>query len=357
MTDHPPPSAPPAGGPPPGTPPPPPPVGAQPLPPPPGYAPAAGAPTPPPLDPTVPSVVFRNVSKWFGDIVAVSDVSFAVGPGVTALLGPNGAGKSTVMRMLVGLTRPSQGSIEVCGVDPRRDLEVRRRIGIVPQQEAVFDRLDAHDFVRVAAELNGLDDPEAATREALARVELDPEMGRPVSTFSKGMRQRVKVAQAIVHHPDVLVLDEPLGGLDPRQRLHLTDLFRRLGDAGVCVIVSSHVLDEVERLGSRVLVIAQGRLAAQGDFHAIRELMDDRPHRVRVKTSSPRSVGASLLARGAVVGLQVEGDDTLIVDTVDVMAFRHLVAEVASQHGARLSEVFPLDDDLESVFRYLVGGR
>jgi ABC-2 type transport system ATP-binding protein len=299
-------------------------------------------------------IVADRVSKWFGDVVAVSDVSFTVGPGVTALLGPNGAGKSTVLRLLCGLTSPSQGTVDVLGENPHGDPELYRRIGLVPQQEAVFGSLTARRFVRLAAELQGLASPDAAAAESLRRVELDPDDTRPLTTYSKGMRQRVKVAHALVHEPEVVLLDEPLEGLDPRQRLHLIDLFRRLGDEGRCVVVSSHVLDEVERFGSRVLVIAQGRLAAEGDFHAIRDLMDDRPHRLRVRTDRPRELAAALVGHGTVVGLHLDGE-TLLVDTDDVAAFRRAVAPQARDVGARLHELVPLDDDLESVFRYLVG--
>jgi ABC-2 type transport system ATP-binding protein len=300
-------------------------------------------------------LVAEHASKWFGDVVAVSDVSFAVGHGVTALLGPNGAGKSTLLRMLAGLTPPSSGTVRVLGADPHRDLDLTRRIGLVPQQEAVFETLTALEFVRLAATLAGLADPDTAARRALAVVELDPGLDRPLSTFSKGMRQRAKVAQALVHDPEVVILDEPLTGLDPRQRRHLIELFHRLGDEGRCVLVSSHVLDEVERFGSRVLVIAQGRLAAEGDFRAIRALMDDRPHRIRVRTDDPRRVATGLLADGAVVGVRLLDKHTLVVDTDDVARFRRSVAAVAARAGARLREVNPLDDDLESVFRYLVG--
>ncbi len=299
----------------------------------------------------------EHVSKWFGDLVAVSDVTFSVGHGVTALLGPNGAGKSTMLRMLAGLTPPSQGTVRVLGMDPHRDLALTERIGLVPQQEAVFEVLSAFEFVRLGAVLAKLADPDGEARRALGVVELDPEMHRPVSTYSKGMRQRVKVAQAIVHDPEVVILDEPLTGLDPRQRLHMIDLFHRLGDEGRCVIVSSHVLDEVERFGSRVLVIAQGRLAAEGDFRGIRALMDDRPHRVRVRSDRARAVATGLLEAAAAVGVLLVDDETVLVDTTDVALFRKTVASVAAARGARLLEVAPLDDDLESVFKYLVGRR
>jgi ABC-2 type transport system ATP-binding protein len=302
-----------------------------------------------------PMVTVEGVSKWFGDVVAVSDVSFTVGAGVTALLGPNGAGKSTLLRLLCGLVAPDRGTLRVLGRDPRTDLEVHRSLGLVPQQESVFDSLSALEFVRMAGVLHGVDDPEAAARHALALVEMDADDRRRLSTYSRGMRQRVKVAQAVVHNPWVIVLDEPLTGLDPRQRRHMTDLFHTLGGQGRCVIVSSHVLEEVERFGSDVLVIAQGRLAAEGDFHAIRDLMDDRPHRLRVRTDRPHRVAGGLLAAGTVVGIRLTGPDTVLVDTNDVHRFRRSVAAVARDEDAHLWEVIPLDDDLDSVFRYLVG--
>jgi len=295
-----------------------------------------------------------GASKWFGNVVAVSDVSFNVGPGVTALLGPNGAGKSTMLRMLAGLTRPSRGHVRLLGQRPRDDVGLFRQIGLVPQQETVFENLTGSRFVSLAARLHGLDDPMGRAARALGVVELDPADTRPVRAYSKGMRQRVKVAQAIVHDPPILLLDEPLTGLDPRQRLHMVELFRRLGTEGRCVIVSSHVLEEVERFGSRVLVMAQGRLAAEGDFHAIRDLMDDRPHRLRMRTDRPRQLAAGLVATGAAVGVQVGGDGIVFADTVDAAGFRRLVVSVAREQGARLLELTPLDDDLESVFRYLV---
>jgi ABC-2 type transport system ATP-binding protein len=302
-----------------------------------------------------PRVVAEGVSKWFGPLVAVSDVSFEVAAGVTALLGPNGAGKSTMFRMLCGLARPSKGTVRVLGRDPRADAGIARRIGLVPQQEGVFEPLTAREFVGLTATLHGLRDPGEAAERALAAVDLDPSDQRRLPTYSKGMRQRVKVAQALVHDPDVLVLDEPLTGLDPRQRADMVALFRRLGSEGRCVIVSSHVLEEVERLGSRVLVMSQGRLAAAGDFHELRALMDDRPLRVRVRTDRPRELAAALLEAGPAVGVRLDGDDGLELDTADARVLGHVLAPIARDRGARLFEVRPLDADLEGVFRYLVG--
>jgi ABC-2 type transport system ATP-binding protein len=306
---------------------------------------------------TTATIEVREVSKWFGSVVALSEVTCSIGTGITALLGPNGAGKSTLLRVLCGLTPPSRGEVRILGQVPRKDLALNRRMGLVPQQEALFDPLRAIEFVRLAAELHGVPSPGAAAEQALGLVDLDPSDQRPVRTYSKGMRQRVKVAQALVHGPEVVLLDEPLEGLDPRQRLRMITLFRGLADEGRTVLISSHVLDEVERFGSKVLVIAQGRLAAEGDFHAIRDLMDDRPHRLRVGTDAPRALAAGLLSSGAVTGAWVQGPESLVVDTVDVATFRRSVAVVARDGGARLTEVVPLDDDLDSVFRYLVGRR
>jgi ABC-2 type transport system ATP-binding protein len=301
-------------------------------------------------------IELEGVSKFFGGVVAVSDVSFSIGAGVTALLGPNGAGKSTVMRVLCGLAAPSRGTVRLLGEDPRGPVEVFRHLGLVPQQEVVPEVLSAQQFVAFSAELSKVKNADAAARHALGLVELDPDDRRPVRTYSKGMRQRVKVAAAVVHDPQILVLDEPLEGLDPRQRRSMIELFTDLGQEGHTVVVSSHVLDEVERLASRVLVMGKGRLLAEGDFHAIRELIDDRPHKLRVVTDKPRELAAGLVADAGVIGVTL-ARNTIIVDTNDVSAFRLSVAAVAKRRKARLIEVVPLDDDLESVFRYLVGAK
>jgi ABC-2 type transport system ATP-binding protein len=308
----------------------------------------------------VPMVAAENASKWFGDVVAVSDISFGIGPGVTALLGPNGAGKSTLMRMLCGLTAPDRGEVRILGRDPRTDIDVRGQIGIVPQQESMFEAYDALGFVELAGILTGVADPAGAARRCLQFVELDPDERRKVTTYSKGMKQRVKVAQALINDPAVMFLDEPLTGLDPRQRNHMIDLFARLGAEGRCVLVSSHVLDEVERFGSRVLVVAQGRLAATGDYRAIRDLMDDRPHQIRVRTDRPRELATELMARVGVLAVRLEPatgsrPGGVIVETSDAIGFRRSIAAASRAVDAALLEVTPLDDDLDSVFRYLVG--
>ena len=302
------------------------------------------------------TIEVRQLAKWFGSVVALSDVSFDVEPGVTALLGPNGAGKSTLFRILCGLANPSQGTVRIFGEDPRANPGLTRRIGIAPQQENLFERQTVLEFIGLAAILYRLDHPEQAAIRAIETVELDPADPRPLGTYSKGMRQRVKLAQAIVHDPPLLVLDEPLEGLDPRQRLRSIEIFRRLGEEGRTVIVSSHVLDEVERFGSRILVVIQGRLVAEGPFSAIRDLMDDHPHHIRIGTDKPPALAAGLLMSGVVTGAQVN-DGWVEVETANAAGFRRSVATVARDCDARLTEVRALDDDLESVFAYLTGRR
>ena len=281
-------------------------------------------------------------------------MSFDVGPGVTALLGPNGAGKSTMFRMLCGLARPSKGTVRVLGRDPRADRFVTRSIGLVPQQENVFERLTAREFVGLTARLHGLREPAQAAEQALGTVGLDPADSRPLPAYSKGMRQRVKVAQAIVHDPSVLILDEPLTGLDPRQRADLVELFIRLGAEGRCVIVSSHVLAEVERIGSRVLVMSRGRLAAAGDFRELRALMDDRPMRVRVQTDRPRELAGALTRAGRGRGCPPRRRRRARAGHSGRARPRAHDRAVARDRQAQLFEVRPLDADLEGVFRYVV---
>jgi ABC-2 type transport system ATP-binding protein len=318
---------------------------------------SVGLPPPPPAPPVTPNatVIADNVSKSFGALVAVSDVSFGIEPGVTALLGPNGAGKSTLLRVLCGLTPPSTGRVTVAGGDPRTDATARSRIGLVPQQDGIFERDTVHRFVHLAAVLSGVPDPGAAAVAALRAVELDPDLARPMGAFSKGMRQRAKIAAALVHQPPVLVLDEPLNGLDPKQRRQMIDLFHRLGEEGRTVLVSSHVLEEVERFGTRVLVMAKGRLAAEGDFRAIRALMNDQPLTYRIGCSDPRTVAAELIGEGLIAGCQFTGPDTVEITTADATGFRRRLPAICSTASIRLEELTPLDADLESVFRYLVG--
>ena len=295
-----------------------------------------------------------NVSAWFGQKVALSELTVEFGPGVTGLLGPNGAGKTTLLRIVTGLLPASRGAVRVAGGDPRQDATVRRVVALVPEDEAVPGPLTARQLVRYRADLNGLGHGGiAAADRALDQVGLTGVADRRLEGFSKGMRQRAKVAAALVSDPQVLVLDEPLNGADPVQRVKLIALFRRLGDDGRTVIVSSHVLHEVERLAERIVVLVNGRLAAEGDRRAIRDAMVGRPRRVLVRASTPRALGAALVAQEAVTGVTVDGD-VLTVATAQAGDLALALPRVARQVGARLREVRPLDESLESIFRDLV---
>ena len=303
-----------------------------------------------------PTVTVEAASKWFGQKVAVSDVSCSFGPGITGILGPNGAGKTTLLRMLSGILVPSEGSVAIEGASPRADSEVYRRLGLVPEESAVYGFLTARAFVEAAAVLSGVDDPAAAATRAMETVNLSPSAERLIGEFSKGMRQRIKVAAALVHDPDILVLDEPLNGTDPVQRAQLIDTFRQLAADGRTLIVSSHVLAEVERLADRVLAMVDGKLAAAGSVEAIRAAMSDIPFKVRVEVDDPRRLGAALVASDYVRSVAIE-DGTVHLESLDLSALGHELPRLTADLGIRLTGVAPEDESLESVFRYLVRRR
>ena len=314
-------------------------------------APAAGPDTNPAFVSDA-TVVVDDLSIWFGPKVALSQLSCSFGPGVTGLLGPNGAGKTTLMRAMTGLVPPNTGRVLVGSRSPRRDRAVQHLIALVPEDEAVPGVLTARQLVAYVADLHSVEDRSAVER-SLAAVGLVDVADRRVEGFSKGMRQRTKVAAALVTDPQVLVLDEPLNGADPVQRLHLIELFTQLGRAGRTVIVSSHVLHEVERLAGRVIVLMNGRLAAAGGHRAIRDAMADRPRRVLVRSGAPRALAAALLGVESVAGVAVDGE-AIVVSTTRAGELAAALPSVARSAGARLHEVRPVDDSLESLFRELV---
>jgi ABC-2 type transport system ATP-binding protein len=299
-------------------------------------------------------VAVERVSRWYGNVVAVNDVSFAVGPGVTGLLGPNGAGKTTLLHMLAGLLAPSAGAVTVAGVPAFRDPALYRTVGLVPERETVYPYLDGREFVRLSAVLHGVGDRAAAIDRALETVDLVEAADRRIGTYSKGMRQRIKMAGALVHDPPVLLLDEPFNGMDPRQRLHMFELLRGMAAQGRTVLLSSHILEEVERVADSVLVMYAGRLAAAGDFRTLRRLMTDRPHVIHLRSSDDRRLGAALLGDDTVFGAQLESGG-LVVRTADFGRFTQRVTAIARSAGISLFELTPTDDSLESVFAYLVG--
>lgn len=305
---------------------------------------------------TDPTISLSEVSKWFGPKVAVSEVSLGFGPGVTGLLGPNGAGKTTLMRLITGLQTPSAGEITVLGQHPRRDTDLYRRIALVPEDESVYTHMSARRFITVSARLAKVGAPAEATERVLDTVGLTDAADRDLGGFSKGMRQRAKVAAALVSDPEVLVLDEPLNGADPVQRAALMELFRKLGAEGRTVVVSSHVLAEVERMAPRIVAMVDGRLAAVGTVADLRTAMTDRPRLVTVATDEARQLASRLVALTGVDGVRV-GDGTVQVEATDAVGLAKALPRIATDHGITLRRVEPTDDSLESVFRYLVDKR
>ncbi|WP_369212026.1 ABC transporter ATP-binding protein [Streptomyces flavofungini] len=299
------------------------------------------------------TISIDHTSRWFGNVVAVNDITMNIGPGVTGLLGPNGAGKSTLINMMGGFLAPSTGSVTLDARPIWRNEEIYKDIGIVPEREAMYDFLTGREFVVANAELHGLD--ERAAKKALATVDMEYAQDRKISTYSKGMRQRVKMASALVHDPAVLLLDEPFNGMDPRQRMQLMELLRSMGDQGRTVLFSSHILEEVEQLASHIEVIVAGRHAASGDFRRIRRLMTDRPHRYLIRSSDDRALAAALIADPSTAGIEVDlKEGALRIQAVDFGRFTTLLPRVAREHGIRLLTVSPSDESLESVFSYLV---
>jgi ABC-2 type transport system ATP-binding protein len=300
-----------------------------------------------------PAIAVEHVSRWYGNVVAVNDISFALGAGVTGLLGPNGAGKSTLLHMMAGLLAPSSGQVAILGQSAWRRPEIYRSVGLVPEREAVHPYLTGFQFAQYNAQLQALADPAAAAERAIATVELTDAAHRSIGTYSKGMRQRAKLAGALVHDPQVLLLDEPFNGMDPRQRLHMITLLRSMAAAGRTILFSSHILEEVERLADSILVVYAGRLAASGDFRSIRRLMTDRPHTFTVRSSDDRRLAAALMLEPAVFGAELV-DGRVSVRTADFGAFTRALPRVARDSRVSLFEVTPTDESLESVFSYLV---
>ena len=296
----------------------------------------------------------ESVSRWFGNVVAVNDVTMDVGPGITGLLGPNGAGKSTILSIMAGLLAPSAGAATLDGHPLRQDTGTYRQIGLVPVQESVYDFLTARQFVRLNADLHQLPSARAATDHAIRLVDLEGAADRPVATFSKGMRQRVKMASALVHDPPVLLLDEPFNGMDPIQRHAMATLLADYAAQGRTIVFSSHILEEVESLAGQIEVIVSGRHAASGDRTEIRRLMTDRPNQYRIRSSDNRTLAAALLAGSSVRGVRLHGDRYLELEADDFGGFARTAPRVAREHDIRIFELTPTDESLESIFGYLV---
>jgi ABC-2 type transport system ATP-binding protein len=303
-----------------------------------------------------PVIRLRGVSRWFGSVVAVSDVSFDIGPGITGLLGPNGAGKTTLLRVITGLAEASSGTVTMFGEPVRDNPPLYRRIGVMSEHETVYGFMTGREFVRMMARLRGVRDVEQATDRAIAFVDLAESQHRPMEGYSRGMRQRMRLAGTLVHDPEVLILDEPLNGADPRQRVHFKRLLQRLAAEGRTIVLSSHILEEVEELADTVLLVVNGKLAASGGFRAIRAALNQRPYHVRVLCDEPRRLAAAVVAIPTVDAVHVDPDGAVVVLSRNVLDLQVALPRLAQAGGIRLRRVEPLDDSLESVFGYLVEG-
>jgi len=300
-----------------------------------------------------PRIVLKNASRWYGNVVAVNDVSCSLGAGITGVLGPNGAGKSTVLNMMAGLLAPSAGEVLIDGAPSAGNPDVYKILALVPEREAVHAFLTGYEFVRMSARLQNVSDVDGATKRAIALVDMESAQDRKVGTYSKGMRQRIKIAGAMVHQPEVMLLDEPFNGMDPRQRLQMMDVMRRLAADGKTIIISSHILEELNDLATNVLVMVSGRLAASGHFREIRRLMTDRPHTFTIRSSNDRALAAALLADPSVFGVELTPTG-IVLRTADRGALTRHLPRTARTANIRLLEIRPTDESLESVFSYLV---
>ncbi len=306
-----------------------------------------------------PMLEARGVSKMFGQVRALNDVDLRVGPGVTGLLGPNGSGKSTLMKLFAGQLLPDEGSVALLGADPFRQPTALRALGLCPEQDKFYEELTGHTFVEALTRLHGFSrgDARKKARAAMDRVGMGEHGHKRLSEMSRGMRQRTKIAQAIAHDPPVVLLDEPLTGADPVARADLIDLVRGLGDEGRCVLVSSHVLHEVEAMTHRVVFIRFGRVRAHGDIFRLRALLTDRPYRIHVEVPAPRALAAHLIALEHVVATAVVGDGTLEVTTLDLEAAARDIPAAAGQLAQVVSAFTSPDADLESLYRYLISNH
>ena len=301
-------------------------------------------------------ITTAHLSKWYGQVIGLNDVTLTVPAGITGLLGPNGAGKSTFMKLITGQLKPSQGRIDVLGEPIWRNPALYFRIGFCPEQDAFYERMTGLEWVTALVRLNGVNEREAGelARGALERVDLSDAAGKKIGAYSKGMRQRVKLAQALAHDPELLILDEPLSGMDPLARRKTIRLIRDWGRAGRSVIVSSHILHEIESMTSNILLINQGRILAEGNVHQIRDLIDEHPHTVYIKADQPRALAREFLAQDDVLSLRFEDHAVVVQTATPDLFYARLTDVAASGEFGTIHEVTSPDDNLQAVFQYLV---
>ena len=303
-----------------------------------------------------PIIAADHLSKWYGQVIGLNDVSMTVPPGVTGLLGPNGAGKSTFMKLITGQLKPSKGSIAVLGEPIWGNPALFFKIGFCPAQDAFYERMTGLEWVTALVRLSGVNETAGAAmaRRALETVDLVDAADKKIGAYSKGMRQRIKMAQALAHDPELLILDEPLAGMDPIARRKTIRMIKDLGRAGRSVLVSSHILHEIESMTANILLINQGRIVAEGNVHQIRDLIDEHPHTVYIKADQTRALAREFLAQDDVLSLKFE-DQAVVVQTARPDAFYARLTELAaSGELGGIHEVTSPDDNLQAVFQYLV---
>ena len=305
-----------------------------------------------------PAVVIDKCSKWYGQVIGLNEVSLAIDGGVTGILGPNGAGKSTLFKLLMGRLKPSSGNVRLFGVDPWESTAPYRRVGYVAETEKLYDWMTGHDFVSTLARLHGMTREEASDRAShvLEFVGLADVKNKEIGKYSKGMRQRVKIAHALVHDPDLIILDEPLHGCDPIARTSIMSVIRDLGTQGKTVLVSSHILDEIERITEQIVILHNGRLLALGNLHAIRDLLDKHPHRILIRTENPRKLAEYFVPEDPVYGVRFAEEGALEVLTNDLSAAHSVLPRVIVESGLKITSIENPDDNLEALLGYLVGG-
>lgn len=301
----------------------------------------------------------KNVSRWYKEVIGLNDVTCTLKPGLTALLGQNGAGKSTLMRLVTGQLRPTTGTVDVFGMDPFANSEVYKKVGYCPEIDSFYERNTGYEFVKFLAELSGFKGADAKQRtlEVLEAVGMTPKAYAKIAGYSKGMRQRIKLAQAMLVNPEVILLDEPLNGLDPIGRHEYIQLLHGLAAEGKIIVVSSHILYEVEAMTHSILVLHRGRLLAEGDLQVIRSLMDRHPHRIRLETPQPRQLAGALAGLANVISLSVsEREEMVEAEIQDPNSFYDQLRDLALGEAVTIRSFSSPDNDLESVFSYLVGG-
>lgn len=305
-----------------------------------------------------PAVVVDQVSKWYDQVIGLNEISLAIDGGVTGVLGPNGAGKSTLFKLLMGRLKPSQGSVRLFGEDPWVNPAPYRRIGYVSESERMYDWMTALDFVSTLARLHGMTREESIDRaeHVLNFVGLSDVQNKEIGKYSKGMRQRVKIAHALVNDPDLIILDEPLHGCDPIARTSIMSVIRELGSQGKTVLVSSHILEEIERITEQIVILNEGRLLALGNLHAIRGLLDKHPHRILLTCEDPRKLAGKFIAEDPVYGVRFPNEGQLEIQTNDLSAAHNILPRVISDSGVSVESIDNPDDNLEALLGYLIGG-